>query len=326
MLTLMFILIREASDYYIYAMLTVLSNGITCTINFFYCKKYCRLKLIKECNLKKHIKNLLIFFANNLAINVYLNADITMLGLLTDDYTVGLYAVSVKIYNVIKAVIAAMFMACIPRLSTYFGNEKKDNYRQLLNDILNICTLLIFPAVAGLIALREPIVLVLAGREYLPATSSLSIICFGIIGAIYGGILTNCVNLPMKRERYNLNGTILAAVINAVLNLFLIPLFHEDGAAITTVIAEFTVMFYCLFSFKKIKQWIMLTTFFKTIVVGVIEGIAVLIFSSILHFTESWVLYIFLLVICSLVFYIVLLSVTKNNYFRKFCSLIKQGK
>lgn len=316
LLIVMFITIKTPDDYYKYALLTVLSNGITCTLNFFYTRKYCKVRVVRNCQFIKHVKRLLIFFANNLAINVYLNADTTMLGYMDGDYAVGIYAVAVKIYNVIKAVIAAMFTACIPRLSAHYSNEKYDEYKALLNQIISTCTLFMFPAVAGLIVLAKPVVLILSGENFVRATSSLSIISFGIIGAIYGGIMTNCINLPMRRENYNLKGTIIAALVNVALNFIFIPLFHENGAAVTTVIAEFTVLLYCLLTFKGIKEIVDFKSVMRNIVTGLVEcAIIVVLDVFVARVITSWILHMIVLMLLSGISYIVLLAVTKNPLF-----------
>lgn len=323
LLVVMFIIVKNPNDYYRYAFLSVLSNGITCVLNFVYTrKKYCKIRIVKNSNFFKHIKCLIVFFANNLAVSLYLNADITMLGLLTNDYTVGIYAVSVKVYNVIKAIIAAMFTTCIPRLSAYCGSDKECEYKTLLNTIINVCTLIMFPAVAGLILLSKPIILILAGEGYLDAIFSLKIICIGIIPAIYGGIVTNCVNLPLKREKYNLYGTVIAAVINVILNLFFIPLMQENGAAITTVIAEFIVLIYCVFSFKDLKKLIEYGQLIKNIITAFIESIIIIILSIVFNlFINNWIFYIIILIISSIFFYILILNLTHNKILSLFKNL-----
>lgn len=313
LLIVMFITVKTPEDYYKYAFLTVLSNGISCTLNFFYTRRYCKVRLIKNCHFFEHIKSLLIFFANNLAMSVYLNADTTMLGFMDGDYVVGIYAVAVKIYNVIKAVIAAMFTACIPRLASYFGSEKYKEYKLLLNQIINVCTLIMLPAVAGLIVLARPIVLLLSGKSFEQATSSLSIIALGIIGAIYGGIMTNCINLPMKRETYNLKGTIIAAIVNVLLNFIFIPLFHENGAALTTVIAEFTVFGYCLFTFKNIKEYVDFKPIIRNIFTGLGECAIVFLLDYVLvQYISDWIAHMVLLVGLSISSYVAVLIITKN--------------
>ena len=148
----------------------------------------------------------------------------------------------------------------------------------------------------------------------------MKIICIGIIPAIYGGIVTNCVNLPLKREKYNLYGTVIAAVINVILNLFFVPLMQENGAAITTVIAEFTVLIYCVLSFKDLKKLIDYGQLIKNIITAFIEAIIIVILSIVLNlFINNWIFYIIILIFSSIIFYILILNLTHN----KLLSLLK---
>lgn len=331
LLAAMFLFVKKPDDYYRYALISVLSNAITCTLNFFYTRRYCKVRIVRNCRFFSHLKQLLVFFANNLAVNIYLNADTTMLGLFTNDFTVGIYSVAVKIYNVIKSIIAAMFTACIPRLSAYFAEGKIEEYKALLNDIISICTLLMLPAIGGLICLAKPIVLIVSGSEFTQATSSLSIISIGIIGATYGGIATNCLNLTMKRERYNLYGTVIAAIVNVALNFIFIPLFEENGAAVTTVIAEFTVLFFCLFSFKEVRKYINFSALIPDFLIG-LSGCAMVILLSLLvnHFFTGIFMQMASLVVFSVLGYMFILRCTKNplyyrirNMFLKFLTNLK---
>ncbi len=82
--------------------------------------------------LKKHIRPIMILFASNIAVMVYVYSDTTMLGIMTDDYTVGIYAVSSKVYSMMKSVLSAVLVVSIPRLANLYGaqkNERVQRYR-----------------------------------------------------------------------------------------------------------------------------------------------------------------------------------------------------
>lgn len=311
-LVIMFLLVKTPDDYYLYAMLTVFSNGLCCVLNFFYSRRYVKICLVKKCRFLTHIKQLLIFFANNLAMNVYLNADVTMLGYMVGDYTVGIYSVAVKIYNVIKAVIAALFTACIPRLSTYYGSGYIKEYKNLINGVVGTCTLLVFPSIAGLILLARPIVLIISGEDYIRAVSSLSIIAFGIVGAIYGGIATNCINIPMRREKYNLKATVLAATVNVLLNFVSIPVWKENGAALTTIVAEFTVLIYCVLTNKEFWDIVDKKVLTSNIIVSLLEAFIIVILDILIKLVVSNIyIHMILLILTSALSYVVLLLLKK---------------
>ena len=93
--------------------------------------------------------------------------------------------------------------------------------------------------------------------------------------AVFGGVVTNCLNIPLKREMINLKATSISAVLNIVLNIFFIKYFYHNGAAITTVISELTVFLVCVLSYKGWKNIIDLRYVIKNIVHAVIGMILI---------------------------------------------------
>ncbi|WP_436633920.1 oligosaccharide flippase family protein, partial [Lactobacillus acidophilus] len=107
---LLFVCVRQKSDFLIYAAITVLSTVGSNIINFFYARKFCKVNLVWHFNFKKHIIPILIIFASNIAITIYINSDITLLGLMKNNYIVGIYSVSSKIYSIVKSLFSAILV------------------------------------------------------------------------------------------------------------------------------------------------------------------------------------------------------------------------
>ncbi len=253
-LSLLFIFIKAENDYYRYAFILALSNIVICSWNFIYCRRYIKVRVTVHSDFKKHIKPLFIFFANNLAISIYCYADTTMLGWMVGDSCVGIYSVAVKAYTVIKSVLASIYTVCIPRLSDYYGNKEIVKFKALSNTVFCGLVLILLPAMTGLIVLSEPIVMFLGGVEYVGAILSLRILSIALVFAVIGGIISNCINIPTGKEKVTLIGTIVAAIVNIVLNFGMIPLFQQNGAAVTTVVAELSVVIVCLLKNKEIEK------------------------------------------------------------------------
>ena len=97
---MLFVLVKQPSDYYMYALLAITTNGITRISNWFYCRKYAKVQITLKPNISKHAKPILILFANAVAVSIYVNFDTTMLGWMQGDYYVGLYAVAVRVYTI----------------------------------------------------------------------------------------------------------------------------------------------------------------------------------------------------------------------------------
>lgn len=252
-LVLLFVFVKSPDDFYIYAGLTVVSHAVISVSNYFHCRKYVRIGITKDIRLKKHIVPVLVFFANSLAVSIYVNSDSTMLGWMVGTVNVGLYTAAVKVYSMVKTVLAAMYGVTISRMTFYISNGNHDGYLKLCRKAINGLITVLLPGAFALILFAKDIILILSGNEYIEAANALRILSIGLIFAIFGGFITTCVNIPNGREKINMIAAFSGAAINILLNLFMIPKFHQNGAAFTTVIAEALVFVICM-----LKSWDMI--------------------------------------------------------------------
>lgn len=239
---LLFIFVRNANDYLNYAAITVFSAVGANILNFIHARQYCHIHIIFHFNWKKHIIPILILFATSVTVMIYVNSDVTLLGLMKNNYVVGIYSVSSKIYLIVKTVINALVMVTIPRLAVFYGNNKIKKYNSTLTDLTNTLVTLVLPASIGLFMLSKEMILIISGSKYLKATSSLQILCCAYFFAVLNYVLNDGVLIVTKREKYALKGTVISAIINIIFNLIFIPFWNENAAAISTVLAEL-----CLF-------------------------------------------------------------------------------
>lgn len=260
-IVLLFVFVRNSSDYIIYAGISILSGMIVAIINHAYVRRYCTIKMVRRINIKQHFRPIIVLFSNTIAVSIYLNSDTTMIGWILGDYYVGLYTTSVKIYTTIKTIIAAIYNVAIARMSEYYAHKNLEQFSLLLNKIIKMIITIAIPATIGLIFTAKELIILLSGTEYIKATGSLCILSVAFLSAILGGLLAYCVLIPIKRERTVLTATIISAIENIGLNVFLIPILGINGAALTTLCAETTVfclLFYSvrdiwyLFNFKQI--------------------------------------------------------------------------
>lgn len=323
LLILMFIFVKTPEDVIVYAVLLALSPVLIGISNRIYCRRYISIKFSFQCNFKKHIIPMLVFFASMASVTVYCNADLTMLGLIENDYHVGIYSLSVKIYNIIKGLLAAIIMVTIPRLSNYLGEGKNQEYNRLVNSTLNWLILILGPLIAGIIILARPIVMILGGEDFYASVTSLRILAVSLFFAIIGGIITNCINIPNGKEKVNLIATLVAAIGNVSLNFLLIPVLKENGAAFTTLIAEFLVGLVCIIlggdSIRLFDKKVFLTTFLHSII-GIALTISVWLIMSNVELNN--VLMCLVVPAISIITYAVALFAIKDDYFLSFISTL----
>lgn len=251
---LIFIFVKDSEDTLNYALITVFAIVGSNVFNLFHSRNYFQLVKVNIKDCVKHFKPIIIIFASNIAIMIYVYSDITMLGFLQTDYEVGIYSVSVKIYNIVKNLLSSVLIVSIPRLSMYYGKGEFNEFRNTAQKVYDSITVLLLPAVIGLLCVSQQVVLIISSVTYISAQSSLCILCVALLFCIYGWFFSQCVLMPAKKEKVILIATSISAILNIILNFCLIPIWKENAAAFTTVIAEFIMFIVCIIYGQKIVK------------------------------------------------------------------------
>lgn len=315
-LILLFIFVRGPQDYLKYAAITVFSIISSNILNFFHARRYCHIHLVWHFNWKVHIGPIIILFFASIANMIYVNSDITLLGLMKDNYVVGIYSVSSKVYQIVKILISAVLIVTIPRLAMLFGKHKVDEYKSILSKLSNILILLALPASTGLFMLAREVVLIISGPKYLRSINSLQILCFAYIFSILAWILSDCVLIPAKREKYVLRSMSASAVLNIVINLILIPFWNEDAAAFSTVLAEMC-MFIVNYHYARdlVKDVFTSKTLLHTFVSSIIGCIGIILVCILCNFSfQSLIIKTIFSVVLSVIMYGAILILLKNKF------------
>lgn len=315
---LLFLLVKTPKDYLVYAAITVFANVGSNLLNFIHARSFIKVQLTTKINWKKHLKPILVIFASALAVTIYVSSDTTILGLLKGNYAVGIYSTSVKIYQMAEGLLSAILTVTIPRLAFLWGQRKTKEYNNVLAGVVNTLSILVFPAVIGLIMLSKEVVLIIASKKYLPSVNSLRIISWAIIFSIFAWIFSDCVLIPAKRENLVLRNTIVTAVENIILNFILIPFMSYDGTSLSTVIAECTVMIMNGYScWDIIKPIILKKDTLKNLLDSIIGCVGIVVVCLLCDFGfESMILKTIFSVVLSVIMYgaILVLLGNKNAY------------
>lgn len=324
-LVLMFIIVRNEEDYLKYAMLGNLSSIAVCILNCFYCKRYVKIKFTFKINIKKHLKPISFLFANAVATTIYVNSDVTMLGWISGDYSVGIYSVAVKIYTVMKNVISAIYTVAIPRIAYYVGKNDIEGIKHLYSLVVSRVLLFLLPASAGIICIAREIIMFMGGGEYIDGIVTLQILAISLVGAILGGLITYCFNIPTGKEKYNMEATTISAIINIGLNFVLLPSMKQDGAAFSTVISEFFVFVYCFVRNKNVRKYIDWNIIKKNIFHAAIGILTIIGISICCHvFIKNYLVSMIVIILLSVITYSAELVLLNNELATYAISVIKR--
>lgn len=311
----LFIFVRSKNDYLNYAAITVFSSVGSNIFNFLHARSFIKIKLTWKIDWKKHITPIFVIFASNVAIMIFVNSDITLLGIMKNTYVVGLYSVSAKIYAIVKNLLSSLLIVTVPRLALLMGQNRIKEYKEVLSKLTNMMILFTFPAMTGLLMLSKVVILIVSGKSFIKATSSLQILCVALIFSLLGWIISDCVLIPAKREKKVLIGTVVSAILNLVLNLIFIPSLNENAAAISTVIAEATMMIMNMYFSKDMIKNIFISQKFNRNVFEIICGcIGIVIVCLICNMIWSSLIFktVFSIVL-SIIVYVSILLVMKNE-------------
>lgn len=314
-IVVLFLFVRRPGDYLNYAGITVFSAVGSNVLNYLHAKKFCTIRFTFNIDWQEHLKPILIIFASSVATTIYLSLDTTLLGLINNNYVVGIYSVSTKMYNIVKQLIAAILTVTIPRFALLWGRHRYREYRKLLLEISDALALISIPAAVGVYMLAPQIVILLSSAKYIRAVSSLRLLCPALIFSIFSWIFTSCVLIPAKRENKVLIITVISAVVNLILNLLLMPSLKENAAAITTSLSEAISMLLGIYYSRDIIKGLYKSGFWKEIFTYILGTISIVIicFAGDVLF-NSTVMIILFDVVLSIVEYVLILLGIKNKF------------
>lgn len=320
----MFLFVHSPADLGIYVFITVIAYSGYGLFTFLYSHHYVKLRFLWKPDLR-HLKPILVIFSMEISATIYISSDITILGWLVGDHATGLYSTASNVYMIVKQMLNALILVVIPRFSYLIGAgglaEQDGNHEKamtchkeavalgetLIDSMITLC----LPCMIGLIFMAEPVVFLFAGKDFMEAVPSLQLLSFALIFAMMENFYGDCILIAYKKEATYLALTMIAAVINIVLNFVLIPTYAQNAAAVTTIIAEvFMGITTMWISQKYIKVIFHKDVLFKTLL-GC-GAIAFVCWGTHL-FIQGTVLYLLVGVICSILVYTVLEIIMKNR-------------
>lgn len=250
-LVAMFLFVRKPEDYLIYALISVVSAAGSNFLNIFYRRRYCSVRFTFNMDLRKHLGPILLLFSMILSQTIYVNSDVTIIGLYRGDHEVGLYSTAVKIYTIVNTMVASVAFVVMPKLTYWFSKKDYGEINSLLRYGLGFIVTLGLPCIVGVNTVCRDVVEFLAGPEYLDAAPALHILTIALLGSFLGGFVGNLIMIPSGREKVCLLTSLISAALNLVLNMIFIPIFGFVAAAATTATAELTGFFIALHFVEK---------------------------------------------------------------------------
>ena len=237
---LMFGFVKTQEDYLIYAFTNIAGSVFANCYNIGYIRKKLDIhpRFFASSGIIKHIKPILIIFSSSIALQIYVNSDITLLGIFQNDTVVGYYSVAVKVYLLVKSLINSFMQVGIPRFSFELSKSTQKDINTQYYSIFSILVVFLGPACVGLYSLSDNIIELFGGVEYLAASKALQFLSIALFFASLACFFINIVMLPARMDNKILFATMVSAIVNVIGNIVLIPKYSLLAAAFTTILSE----------------------------------------------------------------------------------------
>jgi O-antigen/teichoic acid export membrane protein len=160
---------------------------------------------------------------------------------LLDATALGYYTVAFNLANYANVAFGfPVSMAVGPAVTNLYEKEGSEAASEFLRRAARYFLLFALAAVAGMTIVREDLLVLLASEKFRPGARLIHILLAGFLLATTREIVG--VGLLLKKKPWMMAGLNLAgACLNAVLNLVLIPLLREMGAAVATLASQLTM-------------------------------------------------------------------------------------
>ena len=230
----------------------------------------------------KHFYPTLLLFVPTITTQIYLVVNRIMLGRMAPQAAVSQFDFGDKIVKLVLAVVTATGTVMLPHIANKFAAGDIKGVRDSLYKSFDFVTAVSIPMMFGLMASAYKCAPWFLGNEYGPTGGVIFYEAPAILMIAWSTVTGTQYLMPIHREHEFTISVTVGAVVNIITNLFLIDRYGANGAAVATVISEFSVTAVQLFFIRGTIQrrklfaptWrYLLSGFFMYLVVSRIDEI-----------------------------------------------------
>ena len=185
----------------------------------------------------KYVKYGFPLVASELAFILFVRLDLYLINIYLGAASVGIYAVAFYLGTYLqRLIITPLSLAVMPAYLKIWRDEGEEGTSRFLSKVANYLFIIILPMAAGVSLLSEDIIIVMASSKYFAAGALMPWLMVGIV--FYGLYFLAIAGLHVHRKTSVITILVSSAlVINAGLNILLIPRYGITGAAMATAVS-----------------------------------------------------------------------------------------
>ncbi|QVQ48606.1 flippase [Latilactobacillus sakei] len=285
-LACIFIFVRGKGDLTLYIAVLSVSQLVGNITLFPYLKRYIDLPNWRELQIWHHFKPSLVLFVPQIATQVYLILNKTMVGKMVSVEAAGFYDNSDKIVKMVLAIVTATGTVMLPRVANTFAKGDHEQVKKYLYQSFDFVSAVSIPMMFGVAAIAPKFATMFFGQAFDAVGPLMMIESLVILFIAWSNVLGVQYLLPTGHNKEFTISVTVGAIVNIILNVPLIMLLGTSGAMIATVISEFSVMSYQIYIVKeKLNLSKMMSETWKYLLSGIMMFIVVLTLNLNLRFS-----------------------------------------
>ena len=285
-IALIFILVRNSNDLSKYIFLLGFAQVAGSITLWPYLRKSIQWVKIREWHPFKHFYPALLLFIPTITTQIYLVVNRIMLGRMAPQAAVSQFNFGDNIVKLVLAIVTATGTVMLPHIANKFASGDIKGVRDSLYKSFDFVIAVSVPMMFGLMAIAYKFAPWFLGNEYGPTGGVIFWEAPAILMIAWSNVTGTQYLMPIHREHQYTISVTVGAVVNIIANLFLISLYGANGAAVATVISEFSVTAVQLFYIRgTIRRRQLFASTWRYLVSGLFMYIVVSRINSIMNMT-----------------------------------------
>lgn len=235
----------------------------------------------------RHFVPTVMMFVPQIATQLYVQLNRTMLGLMVNEKASGFYQYSDNLIKLILAFVTATGTVMLPHVANAFAQHDMEKVHKMLYKSFDFVSALAYPMMFGIAGVSLTLAPLYYSSKYAPVGPAMLIESIVILMIGWSNVIGTQYLLPVNRVKDFTTSVTIGAVVNIIMNFPLIHLWGLNGAMWSTVLSEISVTAYQLFVVRKsldIKK--MFAGSWKYLLSGIVMFVPVFWLNT--HMKASW--------------------------------------
>lgn len=238
-----FALVKSREDLWKYVALLAVANLLGMIVAYPQLKKYVRFKRFGINTYWRNYKGAVILFLPSLVSTIYLQMDKIMIEWLTKTTNqVSFYDQAEKIVIIPLSFITVLSTVMMPRIANEFAHRNYHNIEGLLVKACRTSLILAYPLMFGIAGIANRFIPWYLGEEFKATATVLILLAPIVTSNTLVGISGTQFFIATGQTNILLLSNGSAAIMNVIVNALLIPKYGYVGAAVATLISNYTLV------------------------------------------------------------------------------------